>query len=84
MINKRSVMTAAHCIVNDFDYAYGGKSYKITLTLNKYYPTWGSMYTVYAGVNDISFYSARKNPSPPGVKLAIAEVIKVFFFFQKY
>ena len=44
-------MTAAHCVVKTFTY----NKTTIEINTNNFYPTFESMFTVYAGINDISF-----------------------------
>ena len=54
LINRRSVITAAHCKVKDFDYDYLGRKYLIPIQPNKYYPTEESMYRVFLGLQNRS------------------------------
>lgn len=44
-------MTAAHCVAKTFSY----NAQTLSINTNKFYPTFASMFTVYAGINDISF-----------------------------
>jgi hypothetical protein len=45
LINRKNVLFAAHCDVQDFDYEYQGRIYSIPIELNQYYPTKESMYS---------------------------------------
>ena len=54
LINSDTVLTAASCIVNFFDYWFNGTAYLIRVEPNDCYPSIESMYTIYAGVNDIN------------------------------
>lgn len=58
LINRRTILTAAHCVVRTFDYTYNGRTYTITVQTNKYYPTIESMYRVYLGVQNKSSISS--------------------------
>lgn len=52
LINRKTVLTAAHCIVRYFDYTFKGLTYTITVRTNNYYPTLENMYRVYLGIQD--------------------------------
>ena len=54
LINSDTVLTAASCIVNYFDHWLNGTWYSISVEANECYPSIESMYTIYAGVNDIN------------------------------
>ena len=59
LIDSKTVLTAAHCIrKNSFNYVFKNKDYNLMFKSNKNYPTLESMYTVYLGVNDISFLNS--------------------------
>ena len=78
LITPQVVLTASHCISTSFEYFYNGKQYILPISLNSDYPTVASMFTVYAGVNDISFITESSDTPPlPGVKLSVSNVIKV-------
>lgn len=51
LIDRRTVLTAAHCILEQLDYYYINKTYTINVTANEYFPTNGSLYKVYVGAH---------------------------------
>ncbi|CAF0704354.1 unnamed protein product [Brachionus calyciflorus] len=71
LINRKTVLTAAHCILKDFEYEYKDEILQIKVVPNKYYPTYESMYKVFLGVHNrtkiladsltqLNFYSVEK------------------------
>lgn len=54
MINRKTILTAAHCNVESFDYEHEGKIYDIPVELNSFHPTRESMFHVYVGVHNRS------------------------------
>jgi secreted trypsin-like serine protease len=54
LIDDRHVLTAAHCVIDkptERKFIYQGYTYTYTLTTNDMYPSFESMYTVYAGIH---------------------------------
>ena len=82
IISEQVVMTAAHCIPTSFDYIHQGQVYRLPIRPNAYYPSWASMYTIYAGVHNIKFLQVNQVPAAPGVKRAISNVIVVSKHFH--
>lgn len=51
LIDRRTVLTAAHCILERFEHVYNNRSYLINVTTNDFNPTIGSIYSVFVGVD---------------------------------
>ncbi|RNA39153.1 transmembrane protease serine 9-like [Brachionus plicatilis] len=67
LINRNTVLTAAHCLIEHVNFTANGISFYHKVTENNYYPTFESMYTVYLGIIDVNevffpniVYPARK------------------------
>ena len=54
LIDRTTLVTAAHCIIRDFVYQFNDNLYTIPVEPNKYYPTVESMFKVYVGVFNMS------------------------------
>lgn len=52
LIDRKTVLTAAHCYVKSFTSSYNSNSYTVTVQTNSFHSTIESMYTVYLGVHD--------------------------------
>lgn len=52
-MNRKTVLTAGHCILREFDYDYVNKTYKIKVVPNAFYPKLSMMYQVYLGADSI-------------------------------
>lgn len=79
IINRKTVITAAHCILETFEYRYGNKSYLINVTENSFYPTIGSLYTVYVGVDKIITYDVDIKPAKA---VTVDRIIRVILFYK--
>ena len=53
LIDKTTVLTAGHCILNKFEFSYRNVDYSFPTWSNDLYPTNGSMYKLYFGLQDI-------------------------------
>ena len=74
LIDRQTVLTAAHCLPTTVSFNYYGASYD----LNVPNPLNPSQYTVYAGVYDDSFWvNGMGAPSYPAVTLFVSNVIRV-------
>lgn len=73
LIDRYTILSAAHCIVSEFQMGYFEK---IEIVPNKYYPTYESMFTIYAGVYNISFHKNHQPVTYPGVKLSLEKIIR--------
>lgn len=78
ILNRKTVITAAHCILETFEYRYGNKSYLINVTENSFHPKMGSLYTVYVGVDKIITYDEDIKPAKA---VNVDRIIRVTFFF---
>jgi secreted trypsin-like serine protease len=54
LIDKTTVLTAAHCILDLFQFSYRGIEYSFPTWSNDLYPTNGSMYKLYLGIQNIN------------------------------
>lgn len=61
LINRDTVLTAAHCIKNNIQYSFNGKTYYFDIVPNDEYPSKASMYKVYIGAHNISHGSFELN-----------------------
>ena len=59
LINRRTIMTAAHCIVKSFDFNYNDETFKISVEPNEFFPTYESTLNVYLGDQAISKISSE-------------------------
>ena len=74
LIDRQTVLTAAHCIITTVQASIYGASYD----LNVPNPLDPSQFTVYAGLyNDSFILNGVGAPSFPAVKLTVGKVIKV-------
>ena len=51
LIDRKTVLTAGHCILKQFDYKYGNVTYTISVEENEFNPTIGSIYKVFLGAD---------------------------------
>jgi secreted trypsin-like serine protease len=72
LIDRFTVISAAHCIVNEIQLSFFEK---MQIVPNEYYPTYESMFTIYAGIYNISFHKKRQPVTYPGVKLDLEKII---------
>lgn len=63
LIDRRTVLTAAHCILEEFEYKYGNSTYIISVTPNAFFPTFGSMYKVFIGAHTFITYEINIKPA---------------------
>jgi plasminogen len=54
LVDRNTVITAAHCIIQTFDVNFSGFTFTFNVTANSYYPNLESMYTVYLGVHGVT------------------------------
>ena len=54
LIDRSTVLTAAHCIQTTISIIYNRTEYTYPISFNQLYPTMGSMYKVYLGVHNRS------------------------------
>jgi V8-like Glu-specific endopeptidase len=75
LIDRQTVLTAAHCIQRTGQFTYQGATYTGDITPNAEYPTYGSMYTVYLGLHDKSALNAA-----PSVAMNVSSIRVVYKF----
>ena len=54
LIDRQTVLTAAHCVSNKTSFTYKGKTYSLNIVPNEIHPNIESMISVYLGVYDRS------------------------------
>ena len=74
MIDRKHVLTAAHCILANFEYYYGDQVYTINLTSNEFYPTLESSYKVYIGADNLIMGNINIKPAKV---VSVGKVIRV-------
>jgi hypothetical protein len=77
LINRQTILTAAHCISNIFEVNQFNRLWKIKITPNNYYPTWESMFKVYLGAHNISFLDFDTEPTLPTIVISVKKIIVV-------
>jgi hypothetical protein len=79
LINRKTVLTAAHCILDSVEASLNGRIFHEKVVPNEYYPTYASMYKVYLGFHDIS---SIKNSITftTGIQVDVGSVIRVEFY----
>ena len=65
--------TLAHCIPTTIRFTFEGVSYTFAVTPNSYYPTYGSMFSVYLGLHDKTSIENSGTYSAPTIKVDVAE-----------
>lgn len=77
LIDRQTVLTAAHCNIEIYPYNFEGIPLNIPVMTNQFHPTIESIYTVYLGVHNKS--SIMKNSELPShvVKMPVKKFIKV-------
>jgi hypothetical protein len=51
LVDRQTVLTPAHCIIQETLVEVNGKSLRVNITTNKFYPTRSSMFTVHVGMH---------------------------------
>ena len=78
LIDRQTVMTAAHCVPLRVDFTTADSvSYTGSVQPNTFYPTYGSMFTVYLGLQDKSSIDYYGTYEAPTVKMSVAKVVVV-------
>ena len=78
LIDKYTILTAAHCVSRVVYFTYNDVDYKGYVEPNKLYPTIESMYSVYLGLHDIS--TLKNKNIDPAKKFSVAKIIIVSTF----
>jgi hypothetical protein len=74
LIDRKHVITAAHCILSNFDYLYGDQIYTINLTTSSFYPTLESCYKVFVGADNLIVGDTNIKPAKV---VSVSKVIRV-------
>ncbi len=77
LIDRKTILTAAHCIPTKVKIAYNGEVYELNVETNSYYQTLGSMFTVYLGLQDKTSIEVSDTYSQPTIKMAVSTVYRV-------
>jgi hypothetical protein len=77
LIDLNTVVSAAHCVIKEFDYYIFGYVYSLRIKLNEFYPTIESMFSIYLGVHETSFLKTNEQLSPTVSKLGTSKIILV-------
>lgn len=78
IIDRRTILTAGHCIFAHVSYNDNGKEVVVPVQSNIHNPTIESMYSVYLGLHDKTTINDLQYPT---VKIGALKVIKVYFYF---
>ena len=73
LVNRYTVLTAAHCIQTSFTESINDQSYVVSVAN----PYDSSQFVVYVGVNNNYFLTSGSEPSYPAVKMTVWNVIRV-------
>lgn len=81
LINRRTILTAASCIVTSYDYYVAdlNKTINVMVTLNEAYSQWEQMYNIFVGINRYLTYYVDIWPVR---QLALKEIIIVSAYFD--
>lgn len=53
LINRRTIITAAHCIVENLEFFHNGAPYSIKVELNRFRSSWSEMYKVFIDSHNV-------------------------------
>ena len=76
LIDRTTILTAAHCLPQSFSFNYGSYEYTAVVKPNSIYPTYASMFKVYLGLQDLTKISSGN--IAPALRLNISNIILVF------
>ena len=81
LIDRKTVLTAAHCIITEAETKYKNKTYKISIKPNEYYPTIESMVTVYLGLHNKTVINAEQITYPATMRQVVS-IKRVIFLIN--
>jgi hypothetical protein len=81
LIDRNTILTSAHCFIEEISYKYNGNLYVIPIKANKYYNTTASMFKLYLGIQETIYFN--KIPALPGIVIEASKVLKVRHFQQQ-
>ena len=76
LIDKKTILTASHCIQTTVNLIYNRTEYTFPIAFNRLYPTMGSMYKVYLGVHNRS--------EDESIRMDVSDVIMVSEILFKF
>lgn len=82
LINRNTILTAAHCFMTEFSYFDGFGTRVFKVRVNEFHPTYESMYTVYLGMHNLSGIFDRNQIF--GQEFSIKNFILVIRFFKNF
>jgi hypothetical protein len=78
-------MTAAHCIIKDFEYEHQNETYLIKIEHNDFYPNQESMYKIYLGLQNKTVIELGENIDPAIIvhveKITVVSLHNLILFF---
>jgi hypothetical protein len=82
LIDRSTVITAAHCIYSQITFTYGFRTYTFPVKPNSFYADENSMFTIYLGLQDSSLIFKNANIAP-AIKMTVSDIIVVseFYYF---
>ncbi|CAF0908988.1 unnamed protein product [Brachionus calyciflorus] len=72
LINRRTIITAGHCIIDRLDFVFRNVPYSIRVEPNDYMTTVAEMYSVYINAQDLNGWNLWRLP-PPLLKIGVVE-----------
>lgn len=81
LIDRRTVLTAAHCIITETETKYKNKTYKISIKPNEFYPNFESMVTVYLGLHNKTVIDAEQIKYP-AIMRKVQSIKRVIFLIN--
>ncbi len=81
LIDSNTILTAAHCIIDQISFSFNSFEYDYTVQANQFYPTTESMYTVYLGLYNRSNTNLDALP-PPAIRMSISKITMVSFLYK--
>lgn len=82
LVDRETVVTAAHCIPTQFNVTYSGKWFWVYVQTNSYYPSYASMLSITLGGQDRSSFGV--SPSITVGANSVVKVAQLFFFLLRY
>ena len=78
LINRRTILTAGHCIIESINVIFRGSPYTIKIVPNYYSTTYAEMYYAYINAQSLNGWTWYRPPAPL-FKLGIEEFTRVYF-----
>jgi len=76
LIDRSTVLTAAHCIYSQITFTYGYRTYTFPVKPNSFFPDENSMFSIYLGLQDSSLIFKNVNIAP-AIKMSVKDIIVV-------